>query len=186
MILGRSIEEIKDKESFKFDYTDLIKPTIGLGGVTFLNKINDFSSNIINFKDNRLISEFIPEFNDHFYYLTLCLKDNSIKITFDILTGQIIGFECSGDYKGKTKEGIGIGMSIKSAFSVDDKLGFDLDYDVFCHYPFDGLLIYPPMNLRDSCVSAACNNGEFPDFIINSIIILEKKYALTHFEYIDK
>lgn len=184
MILGRNIEEIKDKELIQLNCNDLIQPLIGLGGLSFSRKISEFSGNLISFENDKIHSQFNVILNDVYFYLSLISKDGSTKITFDIFTGRIIGFECFVGYTGKTIEGIGIGMSIKLALSIDSSLGFDLDYDVFCRSPFDGLLIYPPNNLRDECINAACSNGEYPDFNIDSILILEKEYYKKHLEHL--
>lgn len=166
-----------------FDLTADIIPEVGAGGVTFKNVLTDFEyilSNKISEKNTHTVIE--HKFDNDYFYLTLQTNDSEFKIEIDIFTGKISSMVCGQGYQGKLINGLGINSKMSELLKADNDIGFDLDHSFFTRYPFDGLIIYAPINLVDSIYSATVNGKTIPDFKIETIEILAMDFAKEYFK----
>lgn len=161
-----------------FDLNADIEPGVGLGGISFNNTISDF-------KEALMLKNHLKDYPDYFDYninprtfnLEISTKQKEITIEISLFTGRITSISCGKGYKGKLKNSLGIGSSILQMMATDKSFGFNLDHDLFNRTPFDGLILGPPNHIRDKFVDAACGHGEYPDFEIDKIILMEMSYA---------
>lgn len=89
---------------------------------------------------------------------------------------------CGQGYQGKLINGFGINSKMSELLKTDNNIGFDLDHSFFTRYPFDGLVIYAPIDLVDSIYSATVEGKTIPDFKIQTIEILSMDFAKEHFK----
>lgn len=173
----------KTKGLTQFDITADIVPEIGAGGVTFKNVLTDFeyvlTNELLNKKNIQKVIE--HTLDNEFLYLTLRTNNNEFKIEIDIFSGQISSMVCEKGYQGKLLNGFGIGSKISELIKAESNFGFDLDHSFFTRYPFDGLVIYPPVKLVDKIYSATIDGKTIPDFKIETIEILSMDFAKEHF-----
>jgi hypothetical protein len=176
----RRIEKISGLT--QFDITSDIIPEIGAGGVTFKNVLTDFEYVLTNKLLDRNIHKVIEHKLDNEYlYLTLKTHNNEFKIEIDIFTGKISSMVCEQGYQGKLLNGFGIGSEISELIKADNNFGFDLDHSFFTRSPFDGLIIYAPVELVDKIYNATVDGKTIPDFKIETIEILSMDFAKEHF-----
>ena len=166
--------------SFNLDAS--ILPGLGAGGVGFKNSIADFEYLLTEiFFDPQGFPELSYEIDDKYFVLTLNVKENALKIQFDILTGMINFIECGFGYTGDFNETLKVGIETKGEFFIRNALGFDLDLYWFSRSPFDGLVIFPPGILRDSCWDAGASGKRYPEFTVDRILVLNPEYAVNQF-----
>ncbi|WP_369615034.1 hypothetical protein [Flavobacterium sp. CFS9] len=166
----------------QFDITGDIIPKVGAGGVTFVNILADFEYVLTNTLLDRNIHKVIDHTldNEHLY-LTLKTCNNEFKIEIDIFTGKICSMVCEQGYRGKLLNGFGIGSRISEIIKADSNFGFDLDHSFFVRSPFDGLVIYAPVELVDKIYNATIEGKVIPDFKIETIEILSMDFAKEYF-----
>jgi hypothetical protein len=166
-----------------FDLAADIIPEVGAGGVTFKNVLTDFeyilTNKLLNKNTNSAIEHKLD--NDYFY-VTLQTNKNEFKIEIDIFTGKISSMVCGQGYQGKLLNGFGINSKMSELLKTDNNISFDLDNSFFTRYPFDGLVIYAPIDLVDSIYSATVNGENIPDFKIQTIEILAIDFAKELFK----
>jgi hypothetical protein len=167
-----------------FDLAADIIPEVGAGGVTFKNVLTDFEYILTNkFLDKNIHSVIEHTLDNDYFYVTLQTNKSEFKIEIDIFTGKISSMVCGQGYKGKLINGLGINSKMSDLLKTDKNIGFDLDHNFFTRYPFDGLVIYPPIDLVDSIYSAMTVGGKtMPDFKIETIEILALDFAKKHFK----
>ena len=177
----RQIENISGLTNF--DLTADIIPEIGAGGVTFKNVLADFeyllTNNILDRNNHTVIEH---KLDIDYFYLTLQTSDSQFKIEIDIFTGKISSMVCGQGYQGKLLNGLGIGSKMSEFIQADNNLGFHLDHSFFVKSPFDGLVIYAPVELVDRIYSATVDCKTIPDFKIETIEILSMDFAKEHFK----
>lgn len=166
----------------QFDITEDIIPKLGAGGVTFGNVITDFESVLTNTLLDRNIHKVIDHsLDDEHLYLTLKTRNNEFKIEIDIFTGKICSMICEQGYRGKLLNGFGIGSKVSEIIKADSTFGFDLDHSFFVRTPFDGLVIYAPIELVDKIYNATVDGKIIPDFKVKTIEILSMEFAEEYF-----
>ncbi|MGB3524861.1 MAG: hypothetical protein WBB32_02715 [Flavobacteriales bacterium] len=177
----RHIENISGLTTF--DLTADIIPEVGAGGVTFKNVLTDFEYLLTNKILDRNIHTVIEhKLDNDYFYLTLQTSDSQFKIEIDIFTGKISSMVCGQGYQGKLLNGLGIGSKMSEFTKADNNIGFDLDHSFFVRSPFDGLVIYAPVELVDRIYSATVDGKTIPDFKIETIEILSMDFAKEHFK----
>jgi len=178
----KAIRRRENNTTIEFDLIAPIKPSDGLGGLSFAQTIKDFQGALTNKTfDNNSFDNFDYSLDDKYFSLTLATKNKEIEIEMDLFSGKINSMTCRKGYLGKLNNDIGIGTSIKTVIAKDDSFGFNLDTDWFDRTPFDGLIIYPPLDLKDRCVEAAVNGTDYPDFDIETIELIDLDFAKEHF-----
>lgn len=149
----------------------------GAGGITFKDSISDFESVVTaNLFDNHK-TQITQEFNSEYIYLTLKSEKGEFEIDIDLLTGKITSMTCNSGYNGKLLNELGIGSKMSELIKADNTIGFDLDHDFYVRYPFDGLIIYPPSDLASKIFNATIAEESIPDFIIETIEIVDMEFA---------
>ena len=176
----KAIDKPKNNYSIKFDLTAPIRPLIGLGGILFTQTIKDFEEPLINKSfDTKSFEHF--DYSVDSRYFSLNIQTKEIEIEINLFTGKICSMICRQGYLGRLENNVGIGTSIRAILDTDKNFGFNLDTDWFDRTPFDGLIIYPPIALKDKCVDAAVNGTKFPDFDIEVIELIDLEFAREHF-----
>lgn len=166
-----------------FDLTADIIPELGAGGVTFKNVLTDFEYILTNkLLDKNTHTVIEHKLDNDYFYVTLQTNKSEFKIEIDIFTGKISSMVCRQGYQGKLLNGFGINSKISELLKADNNIGFDLVHSFFTRYPFDGLVIYAPINLVDSIYSATVDGKTIPDFNIETIEILDMDFAKEHFK----
>jgi hypothetical protein len=178
----KAISRHKNITIIEFDLTAPIKPTVGLGGLSFTQTIKDFQGLLTNKSfEKDSIDNFNYTLDSKYFYLTITTKNKEIQIEIELFSGNINSIACNSGYKGKLVNDIGIGTPIKEMLAKDDNFGFNLDTDWFDRTPFDGLIIYPPIHLLDKCIDAAVSGSDYPDFYIETIELIDLDFAKEHF-----
>jgi len=175
-----NIENITGIEEFNLG-ADII-PEIGAGGISFKNTLKDFESVITASLFENHHTKIKHEIDGKYIFITLCSLKREFEVEIDLLTGKIVSMSCNKRYTGKLFKEFGIGDKMSDLMSVKPNIGFDLDHDIYVNYPFDGLMIYPPIQLRDKIMNAVVQGESVPDFIIESFEIIDMEFARKHFE----
>ena len=124
-----------------------------------------------------------------FYLLlsAICLQEfyglikKSNSATPNLITGIMNHISCGAGYKGAFNNILYPGIKAKGDFFVKNEFDFDLDLYWFSRYPFDGLIFYPPIELRDMCWDVAISSNAYPEFEVEEIILLNYEYALKQY-----
>jgi hypothetical protein len=171
-----NIENITGIKEFNLE-ADII-PENGAGDITFENTIADFESVITaGFFDNHK-TKIRHEIDSKYIYMTLSSEKKEFEINIDLLTGKIVSMICRNGYKGKLFRDFGIGNKMSELLKVNKNIGFDLDYNFYVNYPFDGLIIYPPnYELAEKIFNATLEEKNIPDFTIDTIEIIDMEFA---------
>lgn len=165
-----------------FDLFADINPAVGAGGVTFKNVVADFEYILTNkVLEKNTQTGIEHKLDNDFFYLTLETTRSEFKIEIDIFSGKISSMICNQGYQGKLLNGFGINSKMSELLKVDNNIGFDLDHLFFKKYPFDGLIIYAPINQVDAIYSATLEGKTIPDFEIETIEILSMEFAKKQF-----
>lgn len=161
----------------EFDISSDIIPGQGAGGITFINSISDFESIVTaNLFDNHK-TKINQEIDSNNIYLTLKTENEEFKVDIDLLNGKITSMTCNSGYSGKLLKEFGIGSKMSDLIKADKTIGFDLDHEFYVRYPFDGLIIYTPSGLASKIFDATMSEKEIPDFKIETIQIVDLKFA---------
>lgn len=175
-----NIETITGIKEFDLD-ADII-PEVGAGGISFKNTLKDFESVITaNLFENHS-TKIKHEVDSKYIFITLSSQKKEFKTEIDLLTGKIVSMSCSKGYSGKIFKEFGVGDKMSDFIKANPNIGFDLDHDAYVNHPFDGLMIYPPIQLRDKIMNAVVQGKAVPDFIIDSYEIIDMEFARKNFE----
>lgn len=162
-----------------FDLKAPIVPLVGAGGVTFKHRLNDFEFLLT---EKIFAPSYRPdvsiELDKEYYLLTIRVQKTALQVQFDIITGKINLISCGRGYQGAFNDTLYPGVVTKGDFYIKTGLGYDLDLYWFSRYPFDGLVIYPPGELRDDCWDSGAIPKPYPEFTVDEVIILDYNYAV--------
>lgn len=147
-----------------------------MGGILFTQTLKDFQDALKQKSIIQSSEDFDYLIDDQYFALTISAKNKELKFEIDIFSGKVMSMICYKGYIGKLDNDIGIGTSIK-ALIKDERFGFNLDTDWFDRTPFDGLIVYPPLHLKDKCIEAALNGGDYPEFSIEKIELVDLDFA---------
>lgn len=167
----------------EFNLEAEIIPGNGAGNISFKNTIVDFKSVITaNLFDNHKTK--IKHIIDSKYiYINLSSERKEFEIDIDLLTGKIVSMMCRKGYKGKLLYNLGIGNKMSDLLKINKRMVFDLDHNFYVNYPFDGLIIYAPnYELAEEIFNATVENKIIPDFIIDTIEIIDMEFAKKHYK----
>lgn len=183
MFILKSKKRIGEQHGItNFDLSAHIVPLNGAGGVSFQNTLKDFEYLLTEkFFDSRIGQDLSIEVDNKNYVLTINVKDDALQIQFDIFSGKINYISCREGYKGSFNNTMWVGSKTKRNFFLENGIGFDLDLYWFSHYPFDGLIIYPPSELREDCWDAEASGKRYPEFTVKEITILDYDFAVKNF-----
>lgn len=166
-----------------FDLITSIIPEVGAGGISFKNTIADFEDILTKkYFDTNYDTNIESKINIENFYLTLSTKGKEFEIEIDLFSGKINSMICRKGYVGKLINGFGIGAEMSEFIKADNYIGFDLDHSFFRRYPFDGLIIYSPIELVDSIYTADICGDKIPNFKIECIEILDIEFARKYFK----